>query len=363
MTRRATKWVLAIFILLSSLAYHYPAWARSKKAYTFPQQETILPAPGDLISVQSTQGDIRIIGGDRQQVIIQATKRVKARTREEAEEWAQKVNIIIDEREKVLFIGTQKPREWSGSLSDFLSNLLEKKPSVRVDFEILAPREMNIQTVSVSGDIYIAGINGQVEVDVVSGDVELEEIGGNVSVDAVSGDMFFQDIRGGLEIDAVSGNTEMADIRGDINIDITSGDVSGKRIEGKLTVNATSGDVSIKPIHGDINIDVTSGDVTICQKSGDLWIDTSSGDVLVETIVEKACRYEVDTSSGEIMLRIPETSSSTVDLETSGGRIHVKLPIIVESVSRTHLRGTLGSGAAEIVLSTSGGDIDLLPLD
>jgi hypothetical protein len=52
-----------------------------------------------------------------------------------------------------------------------------------------------------------------------------------------------------------------------------------------------------------------------------------------------------------------------VDLETSGGKIKTKVPMTIETVSRTHLVGILGDGEGEIILSTSGGDIALLPLD
>jgi len=363
MTRRANKWPFAILILTLVLVYHAPSFADSRQEYTFSHQKTVLLPPGSLISVQNTRGDIHIQGGDREQTVIKFIKRVKTRSRDEAEEWAQKMSVVFDEREKGLFIETKMPREWSESLGSFLTRLFEKKPSVRVDFDILAPGGLVVKTASVSGDIYIVAMEKDVTVEIVSGEVEIEEIGGNVSIDAVSGDMMIQNVKGNLEIDAVSGDAEILNIGGDVSVDVTSGDVIGKRIKGKFAVDGTSSDVIITDVSGDVSVDVTSGDITVRQKAGDLWIDTSSGDVSVETVVEKNGRYRVDTSSGQITFRIPETSSCTVEMETSGGRIHAKLPMIVESVSRTRLRGTIGAGEAQITLSTSGGDIDLLPSD
>lgn len=363
MSCRIAKWSLAIFLLTLILTHHSPSQADSWREFSFPEEKTVLLVPGALISVQNTRGDIHVRGGDQEQVVIKATKRVKARSRIEAKEWAEKVSIIFDKREKGLFIEAKMPKGWTESLGSLLTIIFEKKPSVQVDFEILTSREADIHAASVSGDIYIATIGGEVQVDVVSGDVEMEEIGGDVSIDAVSGDVTIQHVRGNLEIDAVSGDTEVMNIGGDVNLDVTSGDVIGRHIKGEFAIDGTSGDVSILDVHGDVNVDVTSGDISVQQKGGDLWIDTSSGDVSVEAVVVKNGRYRVDTSSGQIIFRIPKASSCTVNLETSGGRIHAKLPMVVDSVSRTRLQGTMGKGEAQISLSTSGGDIELLPMD
>jgi DUF4097 and DUF4098 domain-containing protein YvlB len=363
MTRKAVKWATVIFITTLFLLPSCPSLAKARQEYTFPQEKTVLLPPGALISVQNISGDIDIRGGDVDEVVITATKRVKANSREEAEEWAKKVNIIFDKREQGLFIETKMPPAWTESLGSLLSSLFEKKPSVQVDFKIRSPQEVNVHAASVSGDIYIAAIGGDVDIDVVSGDMEISEIGGDLSIDAVSGDISVEDLAGNLEIDATSGDVEIVNVGGDVTIDVTSGDVIGRRIMGEFSVDGTSGDVSISDVHGDVSVDVTSGDISVRQKAGNLWIDTSSGDIYVETMVIKDGRYRVDTSSGQIIFHISETSSCTVDLETSGGRIHAKLPMIVDSVSRTRLQGTMGTGGAQISLSTSGGDIDLLPLE
>jgi len=349
--------VLAAVLALSSLVH-----AGSRQEYTYPEEETFSLDQGALITISNTRGSIDIQGGDGEQVMVRFTKRVKARSRLEAKEWAEKVEILIDRDDRELFIEAKLPREWTESLGSLIKGLFDKRPSVRVDFEIFTPRQMEIEVASVSGDVLIRAIDGNTGVDVVSGDLEIEEIEGDVRIDNVSGDMVVQSITGVLNIDAVSGDADISDVDGSLSIDLTSGDVYGKRLRGNVAVDATSGDVVLREVSGDVRIDLTSGDITLQQERGELWIDTSSGDVSVETVVEIDGRYEVDTSSGEIVFRIPENSSSSVDLETSGGRIHAKLPMVVESVSRTHLQGTIGSGGAEIVLSTSGGDIELLPV-
>jgi hypothetical protein len=349
-----------LLIALPALSSITPAEADE---YAFRQEETVILEPSSSIFVHNISGNITVQGWDEDEVLVKYTKRVKARSRREAEEWAEKVEVIIEKSDRDLLIEAKRPREWTESLGSLIKGIFEKRPSVNLDFEIYAPPQMHLETSSVSGDIYIDSIMGDVMVDAVSGDVEISQSGADVIINIVSGDMILEDISGDVDIDAVSGDAEITRVGGDLRIDITSGDIEGDRILGDLSIDGTSGDVVVRDIHGDISIDVTSGDIVVRQKAGDLWIDTSSGDVTVETNMVKAGRYEVETSSGQISFRIPSDASSSVELETSGGRIKAKLPMTIESMSRTHLVGILGDGEGEIVLSTSGGDIELLPLD
>jgi DUF4097 and DUF4098 domain-containing protein YvlB len=349
-----------LLIILSGLASSALA---ERHEYSFEEKQIIELEPGASITIQNVSGHIDVRGWDEDHVQVIATKRIKARSREEAEEWAKKVDIIIEKNDLELFIEAKRPKDWTESLESLFKEIFQQKPSVRVDFEIHTPREVQLEISSVSGDISAKGIVGETNVSVVSGDMEIAEIGSNVTIDAVSGDMVFKDIEGNLDIDAVSGDTKITRIGGKVYVDVTSGDVIAEGVQGDVYIDGTSGDVSAKDIFGDVNIDVTSGDIYVLQKGGELRIDTSSGDVTVETALMTSGHYMVETSSGEITFRVPLDASSTVDMETSGGTITAKLPLTIESMSRTHLVGTLGSGQGEIILSTSGGDINLLPSD
>lgn len=356
--RAVTALLLAAVLLPAS-----PARA-GRQEYTFEEQRTMILEPGTLITIQNLSGNIDVRGWEGDRVRVISTKRVKARSREEAEEWAAKVEIIIEQHDQDLLIESKRPRDWTESLESLLEGIFQKKPSASVDFEISTPPDVHLEISTVSGDISVREITGGITIDAVSGDMEIRDIGSDVSIDAVSGDMDLKEIAGDVDIDAVSGDTRLEKIGGNVRIDVTSGDALLEGVDGDLYIDGTSGDVSAADIYGDVNIDVTSGDIYVLQKNGELRIDTSSGDVTVETSLMASGRYLVETSSGEITFRIPSDASSMVDLETSGGTIEIdKLSIAIESVSRTHLVGTLGDGDGEIVLSTSGGDIDLRASD
>ena len=353
---------ITALLLLIMLAPASPVQA-GRQEYTFEEQRTLLLEPGATITVQNVSGQIDVRAWDGDHVRVIATKRIKARSREEAREWSDKVEIIIEKYGQELLIEAKRPKDWTESLESLLEGIFQKKPSASVDFEISTPPDVHLEVSSVSGDISVRDITGEISIDVVSGDLEVFDIGSNVAIEAVSGDMVLKKIAGNVDLDAVSGDTWLESIGGNVRINVTSGDATLNKVDGDLYIDGTSGDVSAENIYGDVNIDVTSGDIYVLQKGGELRIDTSSGDVTVETSLMTAGRYTVETSSGQITFRVPLDASSRVDMETSGGTIKAKVPMTIESMSRTHLVGTLGNGDGEIVLSTSGGDIDLLPSD
>jgi DUF4097 and DUF4098 domain-containing protein YvlB len=351
-----------VFLLAAVFVPVSPAQA-GRQEYAFEEERTMVLEPSSLITVQNISGRIEVRGWDGDHVRVITTKRIKARSREEAEAWAGKVEIIIEKYDQDLLIKAERPKDWTESLESLLDGIFQKKPSASVDFEINTPHDVYLEISSVSGDISVRDITGEVTIDVVSGDLEILHTGSDVTIDAVSGDMVLKKIAGDVDVDAVSGDTQLESIGGNVRIDVTSGDVTLDGVDGDLYIDGTSGNVSARNIYGDVNIDVTSGDIFVQQKGGELRVDTSSGDVTVETILLATGQYLVETSSGRIIFRVPSGASSMVEMETSGGTITAKVPMTIESMSRTHLVGILGDGEGEIVLSTSGGDIDLLPSD
>jgi len=360
--KKSAAFVCTALLLAAVLVPSSPAQA-GRQEYSFEEERTMILEPGSLITVENVSGRIDVRGWDGDHVRVISTKRIKARSREEAREWAEKVEIIVEKDGMDLLIKAKRPRDWTESLESLLDGIFQRKPSASVDFEISTPPDVHLEISSVSGNISVREITGETNLAVVSGDLEIFDIGSHVTIDAVSGDMILKEIAGNADVDAVSGDIHLEEIGGNIRIDVTSGDVDLKKVAGDLYVDGTSGDVSARDVFGDVNIDVTSGDIFVLHRGGELRVDTSSGDVTVETSLITSGHYLVETSSGQITFRVPSDASSMVDMETSGGTITAKVPMTIESMSRTHLVGVLGNGEGEIVLSTSGGDIDLLPSD
>ena len=116
-------------------------------------------------------------------------------------------------------------------------------------------RLASLEAKSASGDLVV---NGEIERDAtvktVSGDVRLERVGGELTVQTVSGDVSAQSVGGSIESKTVSGDLRVESVR-----------------EGRATAQSVSGDIELGVAAG-TNLDVDAGSV-----SGDLASEVPLG--------------------------------------------------------------------------------------
>ena len=216
---------------------------------------------------------------------------------------------------------------------------------------------------NVSGDVRVTGTDGD-RVEVVG----IRRGGGShdehdVRVDVHEG-------RDGVTICALWGEESWCDDRGS-HIESRG---EGRRRRGyidfevrlprrlKLSANSVSGDVEVtgagdevraRSVSGDVKLErLRSPAVTAASVSGDIeaQIDALTGDgVLRFTSV-----------SGNVELQLPRSLDADVTLKTVSGELESDFPLSLQgSMSRRNLRGRIGRGGRDLVLTTVSGDVRL----
>jgi len=116
------------------------------------------------------------------------------------------------------------------------------------DMEITGQLE-KVDLNSVSGDVRVRGdVADNATVKTVSGDVDLEQVHGDVSVQTVSGDLRAKGIAGSADAKSVSGDIRLESLAaGDVRFNSVSGDIEIGIAPGSLLdvdAGSTSGDLS-----------------------------------------------------------------------------------------------------------------------
>ncbi len=350
--------ILRILLISTTLLICLSYSAAPAERYTFTLHKEVPTGANPCLKVRNTSGEIKIESHPGNKIIIEAFKVVKADNCEKAKRMADEIEVIIQNRDSEIEIKTRYPSRRSGGLMRRLFSS-GGSMSMRVDYHILVPQEIDLNILSTSGDVRISNISGRVEVNATSGDLWVKRIKGNLHLESTSGDMEIFKVEGDLVVRGTSSDLEMSAITGDVEISSTSGNTSVEEIAGSVRIGKTSGDVYLDRIRGNIQVSSSSGDLIIDQVEGGLDLETSSGDIEVKTEILPQYEYHAETSSGSIDFRLPEDSDAQITLKTSSGSINSGLPLVLSTISRNSFKGELGSGGPEIHLVTSSGDVEL----
>ena len=224
--------------------------------------QTLAFAPGDRLEVTNTNGDIEVRTWDRNEIQIEARKRVKASSEERARTAFDDLRVKIDQTGSGVTIDTDYPKGpngWWGNVSS------------SVHYEILIPRQADLDLETVNGKVTVTGVHGEIEVGTTNGGIEVEDSGGSVSARTTNGgievelqevmpdeNMTFRSTNGGITLTLpsqiaadISARTTNGSVQTDFPITV-QGTFRKNRLDGSL--NGGGADIELKTTNGSIRI-------------------------------------------------------------------------------------------------------------
>jgi hypothetical protein len=207
-----------------------------------------------------------------------------------------------------------------------------------------------------------ASSSGQVEVTASKtarrsnpADVRIEVVphGGGVTICAV-----YPDVPGKEPNRCDVGSTSHSSTRDndtvvDFDVRVPAGVAfTGRTVNGEVNAESLQGDVQAHTVNGSIRVS-TAGLAVASTVNGSVNVTVGRADWPGEAAFK--------TVNGSITLTLPGAFDAELRAETLNGSIRTDFPMTVTGqVSRRHLRGTIGNGGHELVLSTVNGSIKLL---
>jgi hypothetical protein len=185
-----------------------------------------------------------------------------------------------------------------------------------VDLDVSVPDTANVQVQSGSGDIEIAGPNGNIVARSGSGDVTINGVQ-----------------QGTVEADAGSGSVNVANVDAAMTLHSGSGDVDARNVDGQVNATDGSGDVSVR-------------DSTL---SGQSLLETGSGDVNFSGTLAPDGSYQMRSGSGDVNVTLPNNVSFQLNAHSDSGDVSNEFGSnSVGSAPRPPLQINTGSGDIEI---------------
>lgn len=309
--------------------------------------------PGSQLGVSTTSGSIELKGRETDRVHVVATIVARAATKEQARELADQVTVRFERTANGLQLAVDRSAP-------------ANKRSVSISYEIVAPRQADIDCASVSGSIGLADLIGNLTARTASGSIEAAGITGSVHLQSSSGSISCSEIdRGDVNLESTSGGVRLTDgsTLGMCQMGTASGPATARRIEARsIRMNSTSAGVTLGESQADtINLRSGSGQVTAkdisCER---LQADSTSGSVSVAFSPDAPgdVAASAKSGSGSVSIVMPENFAGQVDLRASSGSVRMNQPVTVRSApGRNSISGTVGTGSGSLLVRSGSGAI------
>lgn len=191
--------------------------------------------------------------------------------------------------------------------------------------------------------------------------------GTRVIARTMSGDIGISGVRGEVEAGTMQGALDVTDAADRIELENASGDITVKQVTGTIRLQALSGEIDLRQASGDVEIETVSGDIVMVGVTTRfLRSESTSGDIEFDGAIDPAGRYEFRSHSGDVRIDVATNISAAVDVETYSGTIDSDFPITLQPGERStrsqpqRFDFKIGDGRARMSIESFSGDIRIV---
>lgn len=279
------------------------------------------------LDLAGISGDVRVTGGSGSEIRVEATKRVRHRSADQAKRLLADLRVEMTNVNGRVEVRTIYPRRGSYG---------ERGISARVDYVVTVPAGASVAVKSISGDVVVSGVRGEVRAETVSGDVNVDSSSNVAVAKTVSGDVTARDIGGATTL--------------------VLGTVSGSVIASGLKVRA-------------LEAGSVSGDVRLSGMQVErVEAKSVSGNIDFDAPLVRAGRYEFTSHSGNVRIVISGSTGFELDADTFSGSVRSDVPVTLRSVGREDrdrrratsnraIRGSYGDASAILSVRSHSGSV------
>ena len=285
---------------------------------------TVKLGANGVLGLGNIAGDIVVTRGGGSDATVEIVKTARGRDQNDTRELLQLVQVDVTERAGRADVRTRYPNE-SGRNN-------RRNFNVSVAYNVTAPAGTRLSIESISGNVKVTDIKGEVSANTVSGDVRISGASRISAAKTISG-----------VVEIVDAQTDGALESGSVSGDVVLRRVTARRLEA----STVSGTIRLEDVQCD-RVEASS----------------TSGSIAFTGALARGGRYEFNAFSGEIRLVLSGNTGFQIDANTFSGGIQSDVAIVENRVPhsnrrgrRTEIHGTYGDGSAVLDLTTFSGSI------
>jgi DUF4097 and DUF4098 domain-containing protein YvlB len=259
------------------------------------------------LDLSNLSGDVRVTGGGGNEIRIEAVKRARHRDEGDAKALLNRLRVEMNNVGGRVEVRAIYPRT-------------NGRMSASVDFVITVPESAAVALKTISGNIIVTNVRGEVRAETISGDLEVSGTPNVVMAKTVSGTLTARGISAAtaLTLASVSGNIITSDLK-----------------TRALDANTVSGDLLLRGLQVE-RVEAKS----------------VSGNVEFASPLARGGRYSFNSHSGDVRIAIANGGGFELDASTFSGSVRSDFPITL----RTDTDGRGGRGRESRTIRGSYGD-------
>ena len=259
------------------------------------------------LDLAGISGDVRVTGGNGNEIRIDATKRVRHRDPDQAKRLLSDLRVEMTNIGGRVEVRTIYPRR-----SDYGGRGI----SAEVDYVVTVPVGIAVSAKTISGNVSVSGVRGEVRAESISGDVDVSVTPNVALAKTVSGNVIARDIGAPttLTLSTISGTVV----------------ASGLRVRA-LEAGSVSGDVRLSGLQVE-RVEAKS----------------VSGNIEFDAPLTRAGRYQFTSHSGNVRITLSGSTGFELDADTFSGSVRSDLPVTLRTIGREDPAGRRGSSSRAI---------------
>jgi DUF4097 and DUF4098 domain-containing protein YvlB len=287
---------------------------------------------GGKLTMNVDRGSIHVTTSDSDRVQVRITRELKSASTAEAKKVFEQHKIELTSTANEVKIEAKAPEKFSSFRNPF--------SRLQVDYTIAIPRRF---------DVNLNTAGGHIEVGDLEGKAVLRSSGGNLTVGL---------LKGPLKAHTSGGHITLTRVEGDADVDSSGGNLRLGEIDGNLLAHTSGGHITLEKNKGSINASTSGGNIEVNDANGPVNARTSGGHVTAHLNAQPASDCSLKTSGGNIEVLLAANLALDVDARTGGGRVNSDFPGAMNK-EKTRLSAKLNEGGPELILDTSGGNINV----